>query len=145
MVLLLIVGESKIIRLVVCEKAKDNTVRLSCNDNSKVIHIISAMYGRKKRGTCYSCYVICNTNCESQDALRKVKDICEGLSSCHFKADNEFFGAPCPHTRKYVQLAYQCASKLGMYVCNDIIYFLYFYLLYNNRELFLFKIDFFIF
>ena len=71
------------------------------------------MYGRKKKYTCKSCYLFCNTDCESQDSLRKVKDICEGLSSFQFKADNDFFGDPCPRTVKYLQLAYQC---IGMYV-----------------------------
>ena len=42
--LLIIIGESNIIRWLACEHA---TVRLSCTD-SKVIHILSAMYGGKK-------------------------------------------------------------------------------------------------
>ena len=107
-------------RLLVWEMADDNTVRLSCNDN-KVIHVLSAMYERNERdpGSC-PCYIgwfdRCDTNCGDQDSLRRVKDRCEGLSACQFKADNDFFGDPCPHTRKYVQLTYQCVIKLGMYL-----------------------------
>ena len=105
--------------LFVCEHAADDTVRLSCNE-SKVIHILSAMYGRKEKdpGDCPCCmgwFDRCDTNCEKPDSLRRVKDRCEGLSSCHFKADNDFFDDPCPRTCKYVQLAYECDFKVGMY------------------------------
>ena len=114
--LLIIIGASNIIRLLACEHA---TVRLSCTD-SKVIHILSAMYGRKERnpGSC-PCNINseCDTNCEKHDSLRRVKDRCEGLSSCHFKADNDFFGDPCHGTPKYFQLASQCLFKLGMQWC----------------------------
>ena len=120
MVLLFIIGESSIMRLLVCEHADDNTVRLSCNDN-KVIRVLSAMYGRKERnpGSCPCCigwFDRCDTNCEKPDSLRRVNDRCEALSSCQFKADNDFFGDPCPRTPKYLQLAYQCVIKLGMYL-----------------------------
>ena len=104
--------------LFVCEYAADDTVRLSCN-GGKVIHILSAMYGRKVTdpGDC-PCrggwFDKCDTNCEKHDSLRRVKDRCEGWSSCHFKADNDFFGDPCPRTRKYVQLEYGCYFKVGM-------------------------------
>ena len=120
MVLLFIVGA-----LTMCENAKDNIVRLSCNDDSKVIHILSAMYGRKETGTCDSCFlgILCNTDCESQDALSRVKNRCEGLSSCHFNADNDFFGDPCPRTIKYARLTYQCVCQLGMYLCMYVMIF----------------------
>ena len=119
MAVLFIIGKSNITRLLVCETAEDNTAILSCND-SKVIHILSAMYsvyGRKERGTCHSCHLYvkgCDTDCEKHDSLRRVKDRCEGLQSCHFKADNDFFGDPCHGTGKYIQLAYQCVIELGM-------------------------------
>ena len=137
-----IIGGSNITRLLVCENADDNTVRLSCSDN-KVLHILTAMYGRKEKNTCNSCTwinIFCDTNCEKPDSLNRVKNRCEGSSSCHFKADNDFFVDPCYGTVKYLQLAYQCVFKLGMYVCmyvcmyvsNDIIYFLYFYIITEN-------------
>ena len=77
------------------------------------------MYGRKERYICNSCpwiNIFCDTNCEKHDSLRRVKDRCEGLSSCQFKANSDFFGDPCPCTHKYVQLVYQCVIKLGMYL-----------------------------
>ena len=111
-------------RLLVCEHADDETVRLSCND-SKVIHILSAMYGRRELnpGSCLCNTVICDqcdTNCGNiTDSSRRVKDECEGQQFCNFTANNDFFGDPCRGTCKYVQLAYQCVIKLGM---HDIYY-----------------------
>ena len=126
MVLLFIIDESSVIEEIVCEHAADNTVRLSCNG---VIHILSAMYGRKERdpGSCscdtdkYQCDV-CDTNCGNiTDSSRRVKDECEGQQFCNFTADNDFFDDPCNGTCKYVQLAYQCVIKLGRYDINSNI------------------------
>ena len=109
------IEETDIHKLIVCQKAN---ARLSCNDN-KVIHILTAMYGRKERdpGSC-PCRSggkhLCNTNCGSQDSFKRVQDECDGHKSCQFKAGNAFFGNPCRHTRKYLELEYQCALKQGM-------------------------------
>ena len=120
--------------MLVCEHADDNTVRLSCTDN-KVIHILSAMYGRNERdpGSCpCGFFGPCDTNCRSSDALRRVKDRCEGLPSCKFKADNAVFGDPCARTRKYVQLEYKCDFKVGRYLMIGLFNLnLIFYLILN--------------
>ena len=113
MFLLYITDDSDITEDIIhaCEHADNATLRVSCTD-SKVIHIRSAIYGRKEKdpGFC-SCAAatckICDTNCGNiTDSSRRVKDECEGQQFCNFTAHNEFFGDPCRGTCKYVQLTY---------------------------------------
>ena len=121
--ILLFLDTSDIHRLLVCELT--DPARLSCEDHAdnKVIHILSALYGRKEKKP-VSCHCPedwfwnkrkCNMNCEKQDSLARVKERCEGQPDCRFIVNNHFFGGdPCHGTRKYLTLTYTCVFKRGM-------------------------------
>ena len=115
--LVFILGTSDIQRLVVCE---GGTANLSCTHHAdnKVIHVLSAIYGRKDRITCRPIHSdILYTTCKQYgyDSLRIDKQICEGQQSCQFLVSRHVFGDPCPGISKYLELSYQCIFKQGMY------------------------------
>ena len=104
-------GTSDIQRLVVCEF---QTARLSCPHHA-VIHVLSAMYGRKYNITCRSENSYINETCEEQDSLSIVKERC-GQQNCEIWASNNIFGDPClGGIFKYLDLSFQCIFKQGMY------------------------------
>ena len=112
--LVFILVTSDIQRVVVCE---GGTANLSCmhHADNKVIHLLSAMYGRKGSTLCCGSltHAVCNTTC-AQDSLIKARRYCEE-QSCYIWASNYIFGDPCPGIHKYLNLSYQCIFKQGMY------------------------------
>ena len=116
--LVFILGTSGIQRLVVCEGEVAN---LSCThhaDNEVMIHLLSAMYGRKDPALCCSSFtrLECNTTCEGNDSavLKAARGQCRE-QNCLIWASNNIFGDPCPGSTKYLNLTYQCVFKQGMY------------------------------
>ena len=51
-----------------------------------------------------------DTDCKSNTSLEKVKEECEGQSSCSVSATNGVFGDPCPWTHKYLEVKYACEA-----------------------------------
>ena len=82
----------------ICEGDSDE---LRCYSGE--IDIISASYGRQRRGVCR--YKDHNTNCRAQNALWVVRHRCQGQRSCMLYAENsEFGGDPCVDIGKYVEV-----------------------------------------
>ena len=50
-------------------------------------------------------------NCASDESMDVVTERCEGKTSCDFRANNGAFGDPCPRTRKYLEVQYQCVTS----------------------------------
>ena len=109
--LVFILGASDIQRLVVCE---GGTANLSCTHHA-MIHVLSAMYGRKDNFTCHSYIPYATCEAQDQDSLRTVQKACEGWQTCLIWASNHIFVDPCPKSYKYLNLSYQCIFKQGMY------------------------------
>ena len=109
--LVFILGASDIQRVVACEH---ENAYLSCTHHA-VIHVLSAMYGRKDNITCHSENSYATCEAQDQDSLRAVKGICEGKQICTIWASSYIFGDPCPRIFKYLNLSYQCIFKQGMY------------------------------
>lgn len=86
------------------------------------INIVSATYGRSKRGRCTKQNVPQN-GCEANDSLLKLKNhigrTCGIMPRvCTAVASNNIFGDPCPGVHKYLELKYECRRNRshGMYV-----------------------------
>ncbi|KAI3357864.1 hypothetical protein L3Q82_016256 [Scortum barcoo] len=73
----------------------------------KVIHVLSANYGRLDRNTCsHGRHFF-----ELKDCLMPTSTVakrCNGTTSCTIKASNGVFGNPCFFTHKYLEVAYNC-------------------------------------
>ena len=94
----------------VCEGSE---VELECPDG-RVIHIVSAMYGRQDTDTCHRNQTE-ETNCLCHDSLETVTNLCQRKQHCQVMANNSVFGGdPCPDTFKYLDIKYQCIPKQGM-------------------------------
>ena len=94
----------------VCEGSE---AKLRCPDG-RVIHIVSAMYGRQDNDTCHH-NQIRETNCSCHDSLETVTSLCQGKPDCQVMANNSVFGGdPCRFTHKYLNIKYQCIPKQGM-------------------------------
>ncbi|XP_035714297.1 latrophilin-like protein 1 isoform X2 [Folsomia candida] len=91
-----------------------SALRLDC-EPGKVIHLIRAIYGRFS-------ITICNengntewsVNCGSPKSILVLNGTCNYQRSCSVIASTKTFGDPCPGTRKYLEVQYQCipASSL---------------------------------
>lgn len=91
----------------ICEGDSDE---LRCYSGE--IDIISASYGRQRRGVCR--YKDHNTNCRAPNALWVVRHRCQGQRSCMLYAENsEFGGDPCVDIGKYVEVSYRCVRRTG--------------------------------
>jgi hypothetical protein len=78
-----------------------------------VISISSAIYGRQDPKLCASDPErMKNVNCE-YDAINQVKNSCNNKSSCRFAVgEKEFVNDPCPDTRKYIKISFQCVKYI---------------------------------
>merc|ERR1711959_396101 len=47
-------------------------------------------------------------NCHATNSLPKVKQFCEGKTSCKVQSTNTHFGDPCGGTHKYLTVNYVC-------------------------------------
>jgi len=93
--------------LSVCEH---NTLDLACPAGS-LIDIKSGNYGRKVGGDVLCPHdKITDLNCESQDSMAKVAQLCEGRQNCSVEAENDVFGDPCVNTFKYLEVSYTCRA-----------------------------------
>lgn len=84
--------------------------RMRVNCGSKVINIVSATYGRTRRGIC-GFRNNRNTNCHAGTSMMVAKYECQGQSKCTLHAKNSAFGDPCVGTFKYLEVKYECVPK----------------------------------
>ncbi|KAG5282873.1 hypothetical protein AALO_G00035670 [Alosa alosa] len=92
--------------IMICE---GNTAQLDCG--SDVIQIYAANYGRTNKCSCPDGVPahLENTACFANTTLQKVKEKCEGSSTCTLEAKSEHFGDdPCSGTFKYLNISYCC-------------------------------------
>ncbi|XP_071848662.1 adhesion G-protein coupled receptor G2-like isoform X2 [Apostichopus japonicus] len=94
---------------VACERS---TLHLSCND-SKVIHIHDALYGRTSDKICGNTRPP-ESGCEADNSLSIVKEECENQTSCSVTATNAVFGDPCIRVGKYLEVTYSCVRICGI-------------------------------
>ncbi|XP_071848665.1 adhesion G-protein coupled receptor G2-like isoform X2 [Apostichopus japonicus] len=92
-----------------CERS---TLHLSCN-NSKVIHIHDALYGRTSDKFCGNREPPVG-GCGAENSLSIVKEECENQTSCSVKATNDVFGDPCRTFPKYLEVFYSCVRICGL-------------------------------
>ena len=73
---------------------------------------MEAWYGRKSTSVCPHS-LMGNTDCSSDPgtSLLKVKELCQGKSSCTITAGYSIFGDPCYGTNKYLSLSYKCVES----------------------------------
>ncbi|PIK40323.1 putative G-protein coupled receptor [Apostichopus japonicus] len=89
-----------------------STLHLSCND-SKVIHIHDALYGRTSDKICGNTKPPAG-GCKAEHSLSNVTEMCENLTSCSVKASNDVFGDPCQRVGKYLEVTYSCVRICGL-------------------------------
>ncbi|XP_033114118.1 L-rhamnose-binding lectin ELEL-1-like, partial [Anneissia japonica] len=88
----------------VCEH---DTMFINCG--SHTINILCASYGRSVPYSQRCAYSgsIEDTSCIAQSSISKVKQACDGNSSCSVQAKNGVFGDPCNGTFKYMEVSYE--------------------------------------
>ena len=90
-------------------------MKLKCK-KGRTIKIVSAMYGRRKKGVCKGPNDQ-NTNCKgSGKTLKKVRKRCNGKRNCKIPAKNSEFGDPCGGTYKYLEVKFTC--RKGTFVAD---------------------------
>ena len=73
------------------------------------INIRSANYGRSETGICPLQGKDQTIDCDLADAEAKVREPCQGQTTCHLEATNAFFDSdPCKGTYKYLVVLYSC-------------------------------------
>lgn len=103
----------------ICQGKNKN---LSCPNETEVMVIYRAQYGREKEGQ-----VICRYNpfldqdkqdSDDQDLKCGLKDVTDAVSSlchkqhfCDVPARNEILGRPCEGVYKYLIIMYACGKK----------------------------------
>jgi hypothetical protein len=90
---------------------------LSC-PRGKTISVNAASYGRHDGTTCPHS-ATSNRNCHATKSLEKVKERCEGKSSCTVTASHTLFGDPCGGTYKYLSVDYECTDSKRAVACED--------------------------
>ena len=93
-----------------CEKSGSRRVTIHCPVNQTIV-IVDAMYGRKNLKLCpWSEFIKprISTECDAFNSALIVGSKCQGRQSCTVYARNSVFGDPCPETRKYLEVIYQC-------------------------------------
>merc|ERR1712151_1108120 len=73
-----------------------------------VINVIAASYGRQHGNEVCPHSAVGNQDCHAVKSLPKVKQFCEGKSSCNVQSTNTHFGDPCGGTYKYLTVKYVC-------------------------------------
>lgn len=94
-----------------CEGSEFN---IQCTNNT-IIRIISAIYGRIEPAVCYNDQL---WNQNAQNVVlpcTKYIDLlaqCNNQANCSIPTTNSVYGDPCPSIPKYVEVYYDCTSKI---------------------------------
>lgn len=93
---------------VICE---DGEASLRCSGRDDVIKVTEAIWGRENADQCAALDSVRmeNTNCRS-DHLEKISSICKNRASCKIPVTADMLGDPCPGTRKYFKVGYECVK-----------------------------------
>merc|ERR1719201_3254322 len=89
----------------VCE---GKTMSIKCAKG--VISVVKASYGRQHGKEVCPSTAIKTQDCHAVSSLKKVKQFCEGKSSCSVQSTNTHFGDPCGGTHKYLTVQYVCKA-----------------------------------
>lgn len=92
----------------ICE-GKDEIIK--CETMDKSLEIVSAFYGRHDNETCpheTARYFNESMACNTDDALERLKRVCDGRQFCHLSAYNQWGDDPCPDIYKYLNVEYRC-------------------------------------
>ena len=83
---------------------------MSIKCDKGVINVLDASYGRKHGKEVCPHSAIGNQNCHAVSSMKKVKEMCEGKSSCSVQSTNTHFGDPCGGVYKYLTVKYVCKA-----------------------------------
>ena len=100
----------------VCE---GKTMSIKCAKG--VISVVKASYGRQHGKEVCPSTAIKTQDCHAVSSLKKVKQFCEGKSSCSVQSTNTHFGDPCGGTHKYLTVQYVCKAgkPAGKSLCGN--------------------------
>ena len=100
----------------VCE---GKTMSIKCAKG--VISVVKASYGRQHGKEVCPSTAIKTQDCHAVSSLKKVKQFCEGKSSCSVQSTNTHFGDPCGGTHKYLTVQYVCKAgkPAGKCLCGN--------------------------
>ena len=100
----------------VCE---GKTMSIKCAKG--VINVVKASYGRQHGKEVCPSTAIKTQDCHAVSSLKKVKQFCEGKSSCSVQSTNTHFGDPCGGTHKYLTVQYVCKAgkPAGKCLCGN--------------------------
>ncbi|PIK37716.1 hypothetical protein BSL78_25451 [Apostichopus japonicus] len=59
------------------------------------------------------------SGCKASTSLSRVRDACQGETSCQISASNRVFGDPCVGTYKFLRVEYKCRSVRRARVCES--------------------------
>ena len=101
----------------VCE---GKTMSIKCAKG--VINVVTASYGRQHGKEVCPSASIKTQDCHAVSSLKKVKEFCQGKSSCSVQSTNTHFGDPCGGTAKYLTVQYVCKAATpaaGKCLCGN--------------------------
>ena len=100
--------------VIVCE-GQSRTI--SCSGETR-INVRSANFGRTEGPTVCPHPSIQTTDCSAPVSLERVRDRCQGQTTCILEASNNIFGDPCPGTYKYLQVDFNCVAPDNIITCE---------------------------
>ncbi|XP_071820644.1 L-rhamnose-binding lectin CSL3-like [Apostichopus japonicus] len=91
----------------VCE---GKTLTIECPSGT-TIDVEDALYGRDRGpSVCNHRSIRVTSGCKASTSLSRVRDACQGETSCQISASNRVFGDPCVGTYKFLRVEYKCIS-----------------------------------
>merc|ERR1712002_753473 len=77
-----------------------------------LINVLEGFYGRKDMRICFNFGFWQSRKCSSTRSTKKIYDICQGKAKCKIIAiDSVLGGDPCPSSKKYAFVQYQCLPE----------------------------------
>jgi len=91
-------------------------VKIDC-DNSRVIQIVRANYGRLASNVCTTSQTSSSSSslgeCLHRSSKSVLDRVCGGRSSCTVRASEDLFQGDCPLVEKYLEVHFRCVSVKG--------------------------------
>jgi len=107
------VTDDKMFRKEQCEVYRSNQGKVTLDCGSSVIEIVYGNYGRTNSAICPGVNSNASNCCNCEGGLDKIKDLCNGMTSCKLQAKNSFFGDPCVGIYKYLEVKYRCVDAVS--------------------------------
>ncbi|XP_013416248.1 adhesion G protein-coupled receptor L3 isoform X2 [Lingula anatina] len=108
---LLIKGGRSEMPYITAHACEGSYLDLKCSNETLVLHIIRANYGRLSNSVCNEEGKAYSTDCLSPRAVRIVRQRCQGQFACSLPINNGYFGDPCRKVYKYIEIQYRCVPE----------------------------------